>query len=148
MERKARAKTCASSAILVASLVSGKTQRQVAREHGVSVATVARASALLRLSPASISEIKQGMVVPAARAVHAGLACEEDAYKRGSLGVQVLKGIGVFSDTPTTSIQQIIMATPASMRDAFLDACCDDATKIGEGEMPQGPGESESGVPS
>ena len=67
------------------------------------------------------------------KAVEAGLDCDEDAYKRGSLGVATLKGLGDFAaDNPSTSINvfyQAIQQLPPDWRNQYVSGDDDDPTE-------------------
>jgi hypothetical protein len=53
--------------------------------------------------------------------VEAGLDCSDDQYKRGNLGVQVLKGVGDFNgDSINVTFNQFVASIPDDMRDRYI----------------------------
>lgn len=70
---------------------------------------------------AEAPDFKETMKTKAITAVNAGLDEESDAYKRGNLGVQVLKGIGVFiGDNQSVTIHNLIAAVPEKWRERYI----------------------------
>jgi hypothetical protein len=117
---------------IVADHVAGMSNKQLAAKWQRHPATISRVINELRKAQPqslgtvrSIQDIRASLTGPATTAVHRALTDASDPYKSGNIGVAVLKGVGVLQDTQSTSTHALIMATPAAMRDAFLEACCD-----------------------
>lgn len=90
---------------ILASLGAGHTQHLVAAEFGISRSAVARVAALAvaaghgALNPLS-EDWREVQVKKAIAAVNSGLDCVDDSYKRAQIGLQALKGHGIYnSDT-------------------------------------------------
>ena len=111
-------------------LLTGESPTTLAREYGVSRPYLSRVRALLRgrrklrrLAPAEFDyttardELRRKAYV----AVLAGLNDPRDSYKRASLGVQVLKGVGdlVPDTTMQVTIQMALAAVPPEWRERY-----------------------------
>jgi len=95
-------KTCQA---IFADRSAGLTLQQLADKYNVHPNTVSRiVRKFAKENPQT--ELAQGLLagcrdrleVKAVRAVEDGLDCTENPYRRGNLGVSVLKGLGVFND--------------------------------------------------
>lgn len=58
----------------------------------------------------------------AVSAVNDALDAKDDLYKRGSLGIQTLKGLGEFEADSGGNLTQIINSIPPDMRDRYLSS--------------------------
>jgi hypothetical protein len=89
---------------IVADRVSGMKIKDIAKKHGLHRITVGKViKQFKRDAPASmlanpVGDYKERLKGKAIGAVENGLECPVDPYKRGGLGVQVLKGIGEFEN--------------------------------------------------
>jgi|SRR5689334_15080250 len=121
---------------IIADHIAGLANADIAVKFNRHPATVSRViNELRKCNPApqvtvrSVQAIKAAMLEPASRAIHAGLGCEDDPYKRGNLGVQVLKGIGVFAPDHQAPILAIMQDTPKEWRNRYLEGEAKDVTQ-------------------
>lgn len=87
---------------IVAQHLLNKPHKEIAKALDIHVATVARHLKKYRdLAPLAgeSEDYRKNMRRYSISAITAGLRADADPYKRGSLGVQVMKGIGEFRDT-------------------------------------------------
>lgn len=110
---------------IVLDRVSGLTNSAVAKKYGISRALASKhyrdfmreaTHAEIVQTPAEFREILKNK---AFTAVQAGLDCETDQYRRATIGIQVLKGIGEFQPDQVLGVGQIIVNLPSEMREAF-----------------------------
>lgn len=107
-------------------LFAGAKAAQVAREFGLTLIQVGRIKAwerhrregmamaqTARGEWAKRDEWYEEIRGHARQAVVAGVTCEEDQYRRGELGVKVLKGIGDFAPDTATTLEAVIATRPA-----------------------------------
>src|SRR5215831_15925975 len=112
------------------------TVRQVAEKYGVHPNTVvsickkfAKEDPRTELAQGLLSGCRDRLEVKAVKAVESGLDCTENPYRRGSLGVSVLKGLGVFNDDSVhVHMNQLINACPPEWREEFGLVTIDSAT--------------------
>ena len=87
---------------IVADRASGMKIKDIAKKHGLHRITVGKViKQFKRDAPSSmlanpVGDYKERLKGKPVVAVEDGLECSVDPYKRGGLGVQVLKGIGEF----------------------------------------------------
>ncbi len=117
---------------VIADYCGGMTQEAIAAKYNVHRATIARVVRDFK-EECPQAEITQGtagykdrLKGKAVVAVTAGLDDPTDNYKRGNLGVQVLKGIGEFSgDSPKGDSLNILIANmPSSLYREAMKAGC------------------------
>lgn len=66
-------------------------------------------------------DFKDDLKIRAIDAVKFGLDCDLDPYKRGNLGVNVLKGVGVFAaDGAQISINNMIASVPPDWQKRYI----------------------------
>ena len=116
-------------AIIVA-VSSGRSQTSVAKEFGVHLNTVNRIINTVRNTTkqagitASGSDWRQSQTQRAVRAVDAGLDATDDPYKRATIGVQALKGLGVYVGDNAGSTTNVFIAQmqnlPADWREKYV----------------------------
>src|SRR5262249_27829914 len=106
---------------------AGLTVQQLADKYNVHPNTVSR---ILRkfakenprteLAQGLLSGCRDRLESKAVRAVEDGLDCAENPYRRGNLGVSVLKGLDVFNDESIhVHMNQLINACPPEWREEF-----------------------------
>jgi hypothetical protein len=91
---------------IAADLATGLTRSEIARKYNISNGTVSYHIMKVRQSQMARArgerpDYKSQMLVTAVRAVNAGLRCKEDPYRRATIGVAVLKGLGEFEGDST-----------------------------------------------
>ena len=110
---------------IIASVVSGQTQGDVAKQFGIHRNTVcALCKSVRRLvkrgKPVALKAFvaldRDRMRSKAAVAVEAGLDHEDDPYKRGGLGVQVLKGLGDFAPEQSVNVSAAWVQVPTGLQ--------------------------------
>jgi len=107
---------------------AGLTVRQVAEKYGVHPNIVvsvckkfAKEDPRTELAQGLLSGCRDRLEVKAVLAVENGLDCTENPYRRGNLGVSVLKGLGVFNDDGVhVHMNQLINSVPAEWRDRYI----------------------------
>ena len=98
--------------------LTGRTAVDIAQRFNVNRATVARVCrTIYHAAQASALAWREQQASKAIRAVNAGLDAPRDPYKRAGIGVQALKGLGVYA--PDTVQQTNVLV--ASMRDLPAD---------------------------
>lgn len=111
--------------LIIAEHMNGLSFRQIAERLNVSVSTVATVwkefESTTRASTESVQQFRERITNKAYDAVNDGLDCTDDPYKRASLGVQVLKGVGEFeNDTSKVQINNFVQAIPSEWRERYL----------------------------
>jgi hypothetical protein len=98
---------------IVAARLKGVKEKDIAKTFGLSPWTVNNKLKKLReLEGGTFLDYKERLKKKGIEAVESGLDCPDDPYKRGTLGVSVLKGIGEFSDTTTQLVGVLVQTMP------------------------------------
>ena len=106
---------------IIASVASGRSQISVAKDFGVHRNTVHALCVTVkpfvkRPDPSVSTAWRDRMRSKAVVAVEAGLDCPDDAYKRGGLGVQALKGLGDFAPEQAINVSAAWVQVPAGLQ--------------------------------
>lgn len=96
------------------------TESQVARIYRQFVKDVAKARSTGAAAESQL-EFNNRIIRKARKAVEAGVDCNRDPYRRGTLGIKVLEGTGEFkSGAVINNNFSIVAATPAQFRDRYI----------------------------
>lgn len=79
-------------------------------------------------------DFREDLKMKSIDAMRSGLDCDEDPYKRGTLGVQVAKGLGVLQNDGV-QINQLIAACPPEWQNRYIGN--DEVKYEGQGNRPE-----------
>jgi hypothetical protein len=119
---------------IIEKLAAGASPSAIAREYNISRQYASMLKSRLnrrelrkdRPAEYDLQMTKESLRRKAYPAVSAGLDCPDDPYKRGNLGVQVLKGVGDFQPDNTPNINVLIQNMPPEFRARYLISNDDD----------------------
>lgn len=99
----------------------GATPVYIARHLNRAATTIRRVIKTAAKIQDEAPDFKETLKDKAIAAVHAGLDHDVDPYKRGGLGVNVLKGIGLFApDGAAITINNLVASVPEKWRDRYI----------------------------
>lgn len=132
--------TNAQRTAIVAEVASGKTNAQVAKDFNVHVNTVSILVNRIRKAVPQMNgpaQWRERVVLKSQDAIDAGVDCNDDPYKRGTLAVAVMRGLGEFAgDHQVNVFVNAVGSLPADLRSEYLSS--DDAieaTAIGSDDL-------------
>lgn len=124
--------TPAQQRAIVAELAQNVPKAEIARRYNVCVDTIERVwRRTLRENPQSpladpATGYRQTLERKAVTSVERGLDDSSDSYKSANIGVQVLKGLGVFAGDQQGAINVSLASVPAELMARYIDTTADE----------------------
>ena len=109
--------TAAEKTAIIAERMAGVKVADIAKRYKCNEVTVWRiCKTMQEASKAVAREWREEQTELAIQAVNAGLVHPEDPYKRATIGVQALKGLGVYAaDSANVSVTTLVSNAPAEV---------------------------------
>jgi len=127
---------------IVAEHVIGRTNVDIANRLKINKSAVCRVLRVYReAEPKSVvadpvGDFREDLRREAIKAVRAGLVDDKDSYKRATIGVQTLRGLGEFKDTAVQGISVIMSSIPAGLEGYFTRELCDGKQRNSTSQLP------------